>query len=75
MTKFKTINTLSVLMLLTGLALAIFGYWGLCTKAGNEVYPEMAGLIPFYSLLASLPFLLLAAIGAFVSYRKQRLKR
>jgi hypothetical protein len=33
--------------------LAAFGYWGTYTKAGNIAYDEMAGMIPYFALLAA----------------------
>ena len=41
-------NVAPWLLLVTGLAMAAFGWWGLNTEAGNRRFDEMAGMIPFF---------------------------
>lgn len=36
---------------MAGVAAMVFGYWGSYTPAGHERYEEMAGMIPFFSLV------------------------
>ena len=50
-------------MVIISLALAIFGYWGLNTQAGYLAFTGMAGLIPFYALVAALIILILTGIS------------
>ena len=35
-------------VLLLGVALMVFGWWGIFTASGQRAYDEMAGMIPFY---------------------------
>ena len=50
-----------------GAGLLAFGYWGLETVAGRQVFDEMAGMIPFGAQVLGAVFLILAAMIAVVS--------
>lgn len=66
-------RTFLTFLLFTGLALVGFGWWGLFTKSGQAEYPEMAGLIPFYSAGAGVGCILLGGIvHAFRYWRRRR---
>ncbi len=54
-----------------GLVLAGFGWWGVFTVAGQAIYPEMAGMTPFFSGIAGLAFLLIAGVGLAVLRRRR----
>ena len=58
--------------LLIGLCLLGFCWWGLGTRAGNEMFPEMAGLFPFYAGgLGGAIVLLTGLIYAFRRWRRR----
>jgi len=45
-----------------GIALAIYGWWGIFTKAGQRKYDEMDGFYPFFIGLGGLASILIAVI-------------
>ena len=63
----------AAVLALVGLALAVFGWWGIYTAAGMRRYDEMDGLIPFFAGVAGLFLLVLAGIAAlFAAWRSRR---
>jgi len=54
-----------------GLALALFGWWGVFTAAGGRHFDEMDGLIPFFAGVAGLALLAIAAIVALIAWRRR----
>lgn len=65
----KAINQLSCL---ASLLLIVFGIWGLFTRAGQQAYPEMSALIPFYSIVAAIVLLVLLGIFNFIGRREKK---
>jgi hypothetical protein len=63
----------AVLLAITGLALAAFGWWGVYTRAGMRRYDEMDGIIPF--ALGSLGLLLLALAAGLALFAWWRASR
>jgi hypothetical protein len=65
-------NAAAVLAII-GLALVVFGWWGIYTAAGMRRYDEMDGLIPFFAGVAGLFLLALAGMVAlFAAWRSRR---
>jgi hypothetical protein len=48
-----TRKTINVVSLASVTILTFFGLWGMFTDSGQDEYPELAALIPFYALLFS----------------------
>lgn len=44
-------SRLPLVLAVVGLALIAFGWWGLHTAAGQDVFDEMAGIIPLLTQL------------------------
>ncbi len=51
----------AIILALLSFAGMIFGWWGLETTAGRRHFDEMAGMIPFFTGLASIVLLLVSA--------------
>ena len=54
------------------IVLAGFGYWGEYTISGHEHFEEMAGMIPFFSILISVVFGLFAAVFGLIGFLKKK---
>jgi hypothetical protein len=52
-----------------GVALLVFGWWGIYTPAGRRAYDEMAGMIPFFAGVAGGLLLVVALVIAVVRRR------
>ena len=50
-------------MLFLGVALMVYGWWGIFTPSGQRAYDEMAGLIPLYGGILGA---FLAVVGALI---------
>lgn len=56
-----------------GLALVLFGWWGIYTAAGMRRYDEMDGLIPFFAGVAGFGLIAIAGmIALFAVWRSRR---
>ncbi len=56
-----------------GLALVVFGWWGIYTAAGMRRYDEMDGLIPFFAGVAGVGLIVIAGmIALFAVWRSRR---
>lgn len=62
----------AAVLAIVGLALAVFGWWGIYTAAGMRRYDEMDGLIPFFAGVAGLFLLALAGIVALIAAWRSR---
>lgn len=58
-------KTASQFFLIASIFLAIFGYWGLFTESGNNVFDEMDGYIPLFALMGA-PFALVTWLILFL---------
>jgi uncharacterized membrane protein len=56
------------------IAMVVYGYWGAFTKAGNRVYDEMDGLLPFFVLIVGLILLIVVLVLIFLMKRKSAVK-
>ena len=61
------------LFLLTGLSLIGFCGWGLFTVTGQEAFPEMAGVLPFY--FGALGGAIVLLTGLIYLFRRGRQRR
>jgi hypothetical protein len=66
------IARIGTFLVVCGIALLLHGWWGICTRSGQRVYPEMAGLLPFYGGGVGVILLLLAAVLYGVRWYKTR---
>ena len=41
-------NKTEMIILIIGILLVVYGYWGVFTESGSKVYEGMSGMIPFY---------------------------
>jgi hypothetical protein len=55
--------TAAWIAVILGLAAIAFGYWGTFTDAGRRSFDEMAGMIPFFSMIVGIA---IAVIGILV---------
>ena len=56
---------------LLGLAAIGFGYWGIFTAGGRRSFDEMAGIIPFVSLVAGIAAAVLGLlVVAYLRWRR-----
>ena len=62
----------TVLFYILAVVLGLFGYWGLFTKSGSAYYEEMSGFIPFFAIVISIIFLLIALILSVILLIKNR---
>ncbi len=53
-------------------ACEVFGYWGVYTKGGQQAFDEMAGMIPFFSMVMGGVFALGALIAWYIDKRGRR---
>ena len=60
------------MLVLTGAALLVFGWWGVETPAGRQRYDEMDGIIPFAVGVLGAILLAAGAVTALVAMRKRR---
>lgn len=58
-------KTVKQFFLGSAILLAVFGYWGLFTESGNNVFDEMDGYIPLFALMGA-PFALVAWLILFL---------
>jgi hypothetical protein len=58
------VRAAAALVAIVGLALALFGWWGMYTAAGRHRYDEMDGLIPFFAGCVGLVLLAVALLVA-----------
>ena len=65
----KAINQLTCVVIVL---LCIFGVWGLFSGAGQQAYPEMSALIPFYSIVTAIALLVLLGVFNFIGRRKKQ---
>lgn len=61
------------LLVMLGIGLIAFGYWGLETVAGRQAFDEMAGMIPFGAQVLGVVLLSAAAVIAIVHYYRHRM--
>ena len=59
----------AIVLALASLAGLVFGWWGLETVAGRRQFDEMAGMIPFFTGIASLVLLVVAGILYYIANR------
>jgi hypothetical protein len=52
----------ATILIVIGVALALYGWWGIFTKAGQRKYDEMDGFYPFFIGLGGLASILIAII-------------
>lgn len=62
----------AAVLAIIGLALAVFGWWGIYTAAGMRRYDEMDGLIPFFAGVAGFILLALGGIVALLAAWRSR---
>jgi hypothetical protein len=55
------VKAIAILLYFSSAIFIGYGYWGMFTEAGSKKYEEMAGLIPFYIIIAG-GFLFLIAM-------------
>ena len=55
-----------------GLALVLFGLWGVLTQAGQATFPEMDGMIPFFAGVAGVGCLGVAGVWLLVRLLRAR---
>lgn len=48
-----SMRTIAVVILVISVSLGVFGYWGINTAAGRRRFDEMAGMIPYFALIAA----------------------
>lgn len=68
-------KTISIIILILSLAFGLFGCWGMFTQAGMKEYTEMAGLLPYFALLAGIilfiAFLILLLVSTIIKKRRR----
>ena len=64
---------IATIMLIAGIGLMAYGYWGAFTEAGSRVYDEMDGFTPFFMLIGG-GILALTAVVMFLLIRRKARK-